>query len=52
LGSLNEERFFLKKMVAKIKKKTVRHKNNMPTAIVVLSFLESRDENAIMLNCR
>jgi hypothetical protein len=52
LGSLNEERFFLKKMFEKIKKKTVRHKKKMPTAIVVLSFLESSDENAIMLNYR
>ncbi len=38
------------KAVAKNKKKTVRHKNNMPTAIVVLSFFESIDANAIMLN--
>jgi hypothetical protein len=37
-------------MTAKIKKKTVRHKNNMPVAIVVLSFLESSEANAIMLN--
>jgi hypothetical protein len=49
-GSLKEDRFFLKNMVAKNKKKTVRHKNNMPVAIVVESFLESSEANAIMLN--
>ena len=39
-------------MVEKNKKKTVKHKNNIPIAIVLLSFFESSEANAIMQNYR